>query len=42
MNENTRFNENEQKSEKNPLDTKKFGEKFGQQMADSQSTLLDI
>lgn len=41
MNENTRFNENEQKSEKEPLDTKK-GQKFGQQMAVSQSTLLDI
>lgn len=32
MNENTRFNENEQKSEKKPLDTKKFGQKFGQQI----------
>ena len=42
MNENTRFNENEKKSEKKPLDTKTFGQTFGQQMADSQSTLLDI
>lgn len=41
MNENTRFNENEQKSEKEPLDTKKRA-KIGQQMAVSQSTLLDI
>ena len=30
------------KSEKKTLDTKKFGQKFGQQMADSQSTLLAI
>lgn len=42
MNENARFKENEQKSEKKPLDTKTFGQTFGQQMADSQSTLLDI
>lgn len=30
------------KAKKKPLDTKTFGQTFGQQMADSQSTLLDI
>lgn len=30
------------KAKKNHLIQKKFGQTFGQQMADSQSTLLDI